>query len=256
MGTIITFINEKGGVGKTSTAFNLAWAFAEKGKKILLVDLDGQRANLTYFCGIRKDDAMLTMYDVLFNGKALKNAIVSVRPGVDLVPANSAMASLPQNAKVAKFRNDLRKIAEQYDFVFIDVNPTPGRSHVLSLGASDYALIILLPDLTSLEGNLGIIESIQEIKEFGNPDLQVLGLLFNKNENRTNLAKAVKDKAEQIAALMNSSVFETKIRNAVVLGENVNSHIGITEYYPSSPAAQDILSLADEMMTKLKQRKA
>ena len=109
----------------------------------------------------------------------------------------------------------------------------------------------MLPDIASLEGNKGILETIEEIQGTTNPSLRILGFLFNKNNSRTVLAKQVNDAAESMAESVGSSLFDTKIRNTVTLSENVIAHVGVTEYAPGSPAAEDISAFADEMERRL-----
>lgn len=248
MNKIITFINEKGGVGKSSCCFNLAWYMSEK-NRVLMIDLDGQRANLTYFTGVRKTDDMYTVVDVIQSGRCeMRDAIQSVKERLDILPANFSVADLGQRAKISGFKKAIDMVKNDYDYIFIDVNPSPTWSHVLSLSVATDCIIVMLPDITSLEADVGIIESIDEIKQTTNPGLSVLGILFNKNSNRTNLAKAVSEKAEKMAVELQTKVFESKIRNAVAMSENVLQHIGITDYSPKSLVAEDIRSLADEIM--------
>lgn len=246
MSRITTFINEKGGIGKTSCCFNVAWELSKK-NRVLMIDLDGQRANLTWFCGIEKTDDMVTMFNVLQAGESIQNAIVNVKENLDLVPATVIVSSLTQTAKIIRMKKALEEVKDLYDYVFIDVNPTPNWSHVLALSASDYIIIPMLPDPASLEANLGIAESVEEILETTNPNLKVLGILFNKNNNRTNLSKQVTAIAENMAEKLETKVFETKIRNAVVLSENAHVHQGITDYDPASNAAEDVRNLVKEI---------
>ncbi len=246
MGKTITFINEKGGIGKTSCCFNLAWEIANR-KKVLMIDLDGQRANLTYFCGHKKPDDLLTMFDVLKRGKDIRDVIVEVKDGLFLVPATVDVSSLDQAAKVSSMKKVIRDIAPAYDYIFIDVSPTPNWGQYLALSSSDFAIVPMLPDITSLEADNGIIETVEEVKDSSNPNLVVLGLLFNRNDNRTNLSKQVKMMAEKMANKLETKVFETKIRNSVLLGENVYYHVGITEYDSKSAVAGDIKALAAEI---------
>lgn len=252
MAAIITFINEKGGVGKTSACFNSAWELSRRGKKILMIDMDGQKANLTFFSGSDGDsDSMKTMADVFKGDTDIKDTILSVRENLDIIPADSSMSNLGMEAKVVKFRKSIAEIAGEYDLIFIDVNPAPGWSHYLSLSVSNWAVIVMLPDIASLEGNKGILETIEEIQGTTNPALKILGFLFNKNNSRTVLAKQVNDAAESMAESVGSSLFDTKIRNTVTLSENVIAHVGVTEYAPGSPAAEDISAFADEMERRL-----
>lgn len=246
MGVVITFINEKGGIGKSSSCFNLAWAMSEK-EKILMIDMDGQRSNLTFFTGTKKTDTTATIYNVLNEDLDIRKTIVNVKENLDLIPATSNVMNLSQNSKITKLKRALESVREEYSKILIDVNPSPNWTHVLALSTSDYIIIPMLPDIASLEANKGIAESIEEILETTNPKLKVLGLLFNKNTNTTNLSKQVKEVAGLVAEQLNTTVFETKIRNAVVLSECIAFHKGVTEYDPKSAAAQDIYNLVEEI---------
>ena len=251
MAKIITFINEKGGIGKTSTCFNTAWEIS-KSKKVLMLDMDGQRANLTFFCGIKKPDDLVTIADVLKKGKDIKESIKSVKKGLDIVPAAVDVSDISQNVKVKKMKEALKSVEKDYDYIFIDVSPSPDWRHYLTLSASDYALVIMIPDMTSLESDNGILESIEEVKETSNPNLKVLGLVFNRNEERSNMGKQVKMLAESFAAKMNTKIFKSKIRNAVALGEVAYMHQGITDYDAKSAVADDVRALVKEMMKEAK----
>ena len=236
--SIITFINEKGGVGKTSVCFNVAWELSKRGLKILMIDMDGQKANLSFFAGVNKDSEISTMLDVF-----KKN---------DIVPADSGVANLDMSAKVSKFRKELETVRASYDFIFIDVNPAPGWGHYLSLSISDYAVVVMLPDIASLEGNKGILETIEEIQETNNSQLKILGIVFNKNNDRTVLARQVADVAKKISVQHQTKIFETKIRNSVIMSENLISHQGVTDYAPSSAVAEDLRNLTDEILNGVK----
>lgn len=244
---IITFINEKGGVGKTSACFNAAWELSNQGKKILMIDIDGQNANLTFFTGIDRTHEMKTLIDVLKNGVALKDAVTPVKENLDILPANASVAGIGMDSKVSRFRNELKSIKELYDYIFIDVTPSPGWSHYLSLSVSDYAVVVMLPDIASLEGNSGILESIMEIQETNNTKLQIAGILFNRNSDRTNLGRQVQEVAERMAQNAETKVFENKIPQAISLSECVAAHQGVTDYDPGSKAAESIKEFAKEL---------
>ena len=220
MSQITTSINEKGGVGKLSVCFNTAWELANNGKNILIMDLDGQKANISFFAGENKDD--------------INSFIVNVKQNLDIIPANSSVASLDMAAKVSKFRKSLEEIHNDCDFIFIDVNHAPSWSHYLSLSVSDFALIVMLPDIASLEGNRGIIDTIDEIQQTINHKLKILGFLFNKFDRRTNLSKQVFDVANKMASNINSSFFNSRIRQSVLLSKNIFKHKGITDYRTKS----------------------
>ena len=246
----IVFANEKGGIGKTSCSFNLAWELSKK-KRLLLIDLDGQRANLTYFCGIQKTDDMQTMYDVLQKGKSPMQAIKSVKKNLDIIPATVDVSGIGQQAKVSRMKQVIRELSTNYDFCFIDVPPSPNWCQYLALSSSDFVIVPMLPDIASLEADNGIIESIQEVQESSNGKLLVLGILFNRNDNRTNMGKEVRAIAEKFAKKMQSKVFENTIRNSVLMGENVYAHIGVTDYAPQSNVSEDIRKLVIEIESEV-----
>lgn len=245
MRKIITFINEKGGVGKSSVCFNTAWELANQGKNILIMDLDGQKANISFFTGVNKDD-INTIADVFKHDKDINSCIVNVKQNLDIIPANSSVASLDMNAKVSKFRKAISEIHNNYDYIFIDVNPAPSWSHYLSLSVSHFALIVMLPDIASLEGNRGIIDTIDEIQQTINHNLKILGFLFNKFDRRTTLSKQVFDVAKKMASNINTRVFNSRIRQSVLLSENILKHEGITDYRLKSTPKIDYLHFVQE----------
>lgn len=243
----ITFINEKGGVGKTSICFNAAWELSSQGKRVLMVDVDGQKANLTFFTGIEREENMKTLIDVLKGGMPLKDAVKTIKENLDLLPANASVGDIGMDSKISRFRSELKGIRDEYDYVFIDVTPSPGWSHYLSLSVSDYAVVIMLPDIASLEGNSGILESIAEIQETTNTKLKIAGLLFNRNNDRTNLGRQVQEVAERMAGDAETTVFDIKIPQAVSLSECVAAHQGITDYDAGSKAAEAVKDFVKEL---------
>jgi chromosome partitioning protein len=244
---VVTFINEKGGVGKTSVCFNSAWELAALGKKVLMIDMDGQKANLTFFSGVQRSDAMKTIVDVLKSCVSLDSVAVNVKENLDLIPANMSVAELGMDAKISRLRSELKAAKDKYDYIFVDVNPSPGWGHYLSLSVSDYVVVIMLPDIASLEGNSGILESIAEIQETTNTKLQIAGILFNRSNDRTNLGKQVQEVAERMSVGAGTKIFDTKIPQAVSLSECVAAHVGITEYDPGSRAAEAVKGFVAEL---------
>lgn len=247
----IVFINEKGGIGKTSCCFNLAWELS-KTKRILLIDLDGQRANLTYFCGIKKTDDLLTMYDVLLKNRQPKEAVVNIKENLDIIPATIDVSGIVQTAKVSRMKKIIKEISSEYSYCFIDVSPTPNWGQYLALSSSDFAIIPMLPDIASLEADNGVTESIQEVQDSSNSNLKVLGILFNRNDTRTNMSKQVKEISKIFAERLNTKIFENSIRNSVSMGENVYHHIGITDYDENSKVAEDVRKLLIEIKSEVR----
>ena len=248
MGKTIAFINEKGGVGKSSVCFNVGWRFAEQGKKVLMIDLDGQRANLTFIAGIDKPSGLATMYDVLTDGLDIKKTVLVVEDNLHIVPATADVVALDKNNnRLEDMQAAIRAIESYYDYIFIDVSPTPNRGHALALAAADGVIVPMLPDVTSLEANKGVIESIRLTQKTTNPSLRVLGIVFNKYTLRTLLSSKVSATADKMASAMNSRVFKTKVRQTVTMSENVGQHLGVTAYAPKSKCADDIKNLCKEI---------
>lgn len=246
MAKAITFINEKGGIGKTSLCFNLAWELSKK-KKVLMIDMDGQRANLTYFCGVEKTPGLLTIMDLLRSKEQAEDVIVNIKENLDLICATSEVTDIGSSIKPAYMKSIVESLKPKYDYIFLDVSPNPDWRHVLTLSASDYLIAVMLPDIATIESNKGIMETLETITQFSNPNLKVLGIVFNKNETRTNMGKSVRECAEYYAEQMGSKIFKTTVRNAAAMGEFLNKHIGITDYSPKSNVAEDIRNLAKEL---------
>lgn len=248
MGKVVAYINEKGGVGKSSVCFNVGCELALQGRKVLLIDLDGQRANLTYICGIEKKPGMLTMYDVLVDGKDIKRTVLVVEDNLHIIPASADVTGMDdKNSRLEDMIKSVNELRAFYDYIFIDVSPTPNRGHALALASADGVIIPMLPDITSLEANMGVIESIRLTQKNTNPNLKVLGIVFNKYTWRTLLSSSVTKTAEKMAGALHSQVFQTKLRQAVTLSENVGKHMGVTSYAPKSKSADDIKNLCKEI---------
>lgn len=244
---ILSFLNEKGGNCKSSCTFNVSYELARQGKKVLIIDMDGQRANVTFFFGIQKSDNMNTIID-LMQGKASKeDTILSINDNLHIIPANENVNSISQTSKVKDFKKIVREVAADYDYCFIDVSPSPDWRQFLTLAAIDYLIVPNQPDVASLEANYGILESIETVQDGFNPNLQVLGIVFSRSESRTNLSKEVHKAAEQIAQKMNSKVFDSFIRESVAMRESVAYHKGVTETAPGTPVAKDIIDLCKEI---------
>lgn len=253
MGHVITFLNEKGGVGKSAICFNVGWYLSELKKKVLFIDLDGQRANLTYFCGIHNSKGIRSLYDVLTGTADVNSIIKQINTGLDIIPAIDDIVNLtPENAPLKKMMKLIDEVRGEYDFVLIDVNPTPGRSHALALCVADFIIVPMLADVTSLMANMGIIESINIVSEKVNPKLKVMGFVFNRWNWRTNLSKQAMATVEEMVRKVDSKIFKTKIRNNIALSENVAEHIGVTNFAPRSKGAEDIMSLTKEILKEVK----
>ncbi|MBQ6501548.1 MAG: ParA family protein [Mogibacterium sp.] len=270
-GKSIAFVIEKGGTGKSTIAFNIGWYLSKK-HKVLFLDLDGQMANLTYFCGVSKE-GILTIGNILDGDADLESAAVNVKPNLHIIPADNSITGIGTPAHfdklsesvelktsqdyqlflIERMQEFIRSACEHYDYVLLDPNPSPNYLHTLALCSCEYVIIPVLPDAASVVSDEGTAESLDIVRETGiNEDVRVLGILFNRYTDRTNLSKQVRKITEDFAREMGTTIFKNTIRNSVVLSECVGMHTGITDYRPSSPAAEDVRKVAAEIKRRMR----
>ena len=247
---IVTFTNEKGGIGKTSVPFNMGWHLASLGKKILFIDIDAQRANLSFVLGLKNKDDYKTIKDVIQSNVPIEDTIVNIKENIDLIPANYSIKEINEKDNIVLFAKEIKKIENNYDFIFIDVNPTPGQSHILAMSVSNYVVLPMIPDVSCLEANLGMIESYYWVKQNLNKNLRILGFVFNIADKNSLTAEVYKI-AEDVAKSAQTIVFDTRIRRNVDIGKSVSAHTGITEFAPSSNGSNDYKALSAEFLARI-----
>jgi len=251
---IIAITNQKGGVGKTTTAINLAAALANKGVKTLVVDMDPQANSSMSFLDIH--ELKHSIYDALTEDHVhLPDIILPAEKveGLSIAPSTIALAKI--EAKLIgeldshfRLKDELGAIQEQYDYVIIDTPPTLGIITVNALVAATHVLIPIQASYFALEGTDDLLETIDKIKVRANPQLQILGALITMYDKRTLLAK---DIYEQIQHVFGNRVFETVITKSVRLEESPAYRESIFTFAPRSTGAYEYYRLSEEVLSRV-----
>jgi chromosome partitioning protein len=262
MHQIIGVVNQKGGVGKTTTTTNLAAAVAERGRKVLVLDIDPQ-ANLTTHFGIGTSEEFddltsepdtsqpfATVYDLLKGSKDIREVIIQRSDNIDLVPSSLLLsaADLELGGVVGRellLRRKLAAVKDDYDYIFIDCPPALGLLSLNALAAVNKVIIPVQSEYLALHGVRQLLDTIDQVKTIYNPELIVGGVLICLHDSRKRLARAVSD---TIRAYFGELVFDTVIRSNVALAEAPSEGKTIFEYAPKSSGAEDYNALAEEVI--------
>jgi chromosome partitioning protein len=249
---IITIANQKGGVGKTTTAVNLAAALAHKGVKTLLVDTDPQANTTMSFLDPRQIEK--SMYDVLVDGVPAAEIITPTAiANLDLAPARISLAKT-ESALVGEFdapfrlKDRLAPIGDRYEFIVIDTPPTLGLITVNAMVIATHLLIPIQSSYFALEGTDDLLETVERIKARANPDLQLLGVLITLHDRRTLLARDIQ---EQIHRVFEGKVFNTVITRSIRLEESPAYRASIFEHAPASTGAAEYYALCEEVIARV-----
>jgi len=251
MGKIIAVVNQKGGVGKTTTAVNLTAALTELGKKVLLCDFDPQ-ANASSGLGVDKRKIKKSVYDVIINDIATKEAIVSTKFGdvlpsaADLAGAGVELISVPEpNFRLKKA---LEQVKDEYDVIFIDCPPSLELLTLNGLAAADSILVPVQCEYYALEGLSDLMSTMRMVKRRINPQLEIFGVALTMFDGRTNFSTQV---AQEVRRHFPGKVFASVIPRNIRLAEAPSHGLPVTAYDRSSRGAAAYRTMAEEIKAKL-----
>lgn len=252
MGRIIAIANQKGGVGKTTTAINLSASLAEANQRVLTVDFDPQ-GNATSGLGLEKEEVEQTVYELLLGECETEECLVKqVQENLDILPSNVDLAGaevelLEIENKESLLRNILQEIRHNYDYIIIDCPPSLSLLTINGLTAADTVLVPIQCEYYALEGLNQVLKTVNLVKKKLNPALEVEGVVFTMYDARTNLSLEV---VETVKNNLNENIYKTIIPRNVRLAEAPSHGMPITQYDTRSTGAESYRLLAAEVISR------
>lgn len=247
---VIAIANQKGGVGKTTTAVNLSACLAKKGQRVLLVDCDPQ-GNSTSGVGVDKRRCEKTVYDVLIGDENIKNTIVKTPyENLSICPSNISLSGaeielVSEMGRETKLKNAVLSVKEDYDIVLIDAPPSLGLITINVLTAANSVIVPIQCEYYALEGVSQLMNTIKKVKQVLNPELEIEGILMTMFDSRTNLSIQV---VEEVKKFFPNKVYKTLVPRNVRLSEAPSFGKPIIYYDIASKGSESYLDLADEIL--------
>ena len=252
MGRIIAIANQKGGVGKTTTAINLSACLAEKGQKVLAIDMDPQ-GNMTSGLGLDKDSIEKNIYDLMI-GESDVNEVLQKeeQDNLDVIPTSIDLSAaeielIGVEDKEFIIRNAIQKIRDNYDYIIIDCPPSLNMLTINAMTTADSVLVPIQCEYYALEGLSQLIHTVELVKERLNPILEIEGVVFTMYDARTNLSLQV---VENVKDNLQQNIYKTIIPRNIRLAEAPSYGMPINLYDPKSAGADSYKRLADEVMNR------
>ncbi len=253
--TIISISNQKGGVGKTSTANAFAAGLKRKGYKVLAVDMDPQ-GNLSSSVDADLSEDALTILEVM-KGKAPAADAVQHLSSFDIIPADISLAGYEQELISSTFGRDSRlkeslsKIRDEYDYIVIDTAPSLAMLTINALVAADEVLVPATAEFFATSGLEQLADTVQNVRRYaGNPDLAICGVLFTMHDPRTINGQTIREETEKYARSIGTFVYDTFIRKAVAMGESQTNRMDIYTFNAKSNAAKDYMAFVEEYLSR------
>jgi chromosome partitioning protein len=256
----IALMNQKGGVGKTTTTVNLGAALAEMGKRVCLVDMDPQ-AHLTINYGLDPSPEQVSLYDVLVNDRGFLEAVHSAGQNIAVVPSSIDLAGaevelVPILGRELIFKKRIEAAAHDFDYILLDCPPSLGLLTINALAAAHEVIIPMLPHFLALQGVAKLLETVQMVNRRMNPKLRVSGIVLTMYDAQTRLSGEIVGELQQFIASADgkalpwagAKIFDSRIRRNIKLAESPSFGQHILQYETSSNGAADYRALAAEVM--------